>query len=106
MCKPEKIELQWAVDYLYQNIKTNNMKFIQIQHTGKGKNEILKNKKYTEFINIKQISSFSEVKPYTLLSGERVGEYAELSMNNGDRLFLTKSSQKKLLSQINKISQY
>jgi hypothetical protein len=49
----------------------------------------LKNKRQIEHINLQQISSFTAIKEFHLpFSGTLVGEYATVSMQNGDRFYI------------------
>jgi hypothetical protein len=49
----------------------------------------LKNARQIEHINLQQISSFTDIKEFHLpFSGTLVGEYATVSMQNGDRFYI------------------
>ena len=57
----------------------------------------LDNEKQVEYINLQQVSSLSDIKRFILpLSGTYKGEYAVVSMQNGDRFYIDKTEHGKL----------
>jgi hypothetical protein len=51
----------------------------------------LENQRQTESINLQQVSSLSDMKKFHLpLSGTYKGDYAVVSMQNGDRFYIDK----------------
>ena len=62
----------------------------------------LENKDQTDFINLQQVYSLSELKKFHLpLSGTYKGDYAVLSMQNGGMYFLNKKSYEDLTAEFN-----
>jgi hypothetical protein len=62
----------------------------------------LENKLQIEYINLQQVSSISEVKKLLLpLSGRYKGDYAVVSMQNGDRFYINKVEHSKIAAALN-----
>lgn len=62
----------------------------------------LENKTEVEYINVQQISSLSDVKKFLLpLSGTYKGDYAVVSMQNGDRFYINKVEHSKIAEALN-----
>jgi len=57
----------------------------------------LENKQQVEYINLQQVSSLSDIKKFHLpLSGTYKGDYAILSMQNGDRFYIDKKEHSRI----------
>lgn len=62
----------------------------------------LENKRQTEYINLQQVSSLSDIKKFHLpLSGTYKGDYATVSMQNGDRFYINKAEHSKIAEALN-----
>jgi hypothetical protein len=62
----------------------------------------LENLRQTENINLQQVSSISDMKKFHLpLSGTYKGDYAVVSMQNGDRFYIDKTEHRKLTEALN-----
>lgn len=60
-----------------------------------------KNKPQAEYINLQQISSYSNIKRFTTpLSDRYVDDYAIVSMLNGDRFYINKEEYLKLMEAV------
>ena len=58
----------------------------------------LDNQRQTENINLQQVSSLSDMKKFYLpFSGTHKGDYAIVSMQNGDRFYIDKSEHYKIM---------
>lgn len=63
----------------------------------------LEKQNQTEYINLKQVSSISDMKKFFLpLSGDYRGEYAVVSMQNGDRFYINKTEHSKIVDKLDK----
>jgi len=71
--------------------------------TGNGMCESdFKNKRQVEIINLQQIFSFTDMKKFHLpLSGIYKGDYAIVSMQNGDRFYIDQTEQENLKEVLN-----
>lgn len=66
------------------------LKFL-VKGSGMAASDFSQNSKQEELINVKQISSLSDIKAFHLpLSGTYVNDYAVVNMQNGDRFFIDK----------------
>jgi len=62
----------------------------------------LKNQRQTENINLQQVSSLSDMKKFHLpLSETYKGDYAVVSMQNGDRFYIDKTEHSKIMEALN-----
>jgi hypothetical protein len=62
----------------------------------------LENKQQVECINLQQVSSLSDIKKFLLpLSGTYKGDYAVVSMQNGDRFYINKAEHSKITEALN-----
>lgn len=62
----------------------------------------LEKQRQTENINLQQVSSLSNVKKFHLpLSGTCKGDYAIVSMQNGDRFYIDKKEHNRLSEALN-----
>lgn len=62
----------------------------------------LENKTQIEYINLQQVSSLSGIKRFLLpISGVYKGDYAVVSMQNGDRFFINKAEHSKIAEALN-----
>lgn len=62
----------------------------------------LENQCQTEYINLQQVSSLSDMKKYFLpLSGIYKGDYAVVSMQNGDKFYINKIEHSKICKVLN-----
>jgi len=62
----------------------------------------LQNKQQVEHINLQQVSSLSDMKKFLLpLSGRYNGDYAVVSMQNGDRFYINKAEHSKIADALN-----
>ncbi len=58
----------------------------------------LEGKQQVEYINLQQVSSLSDIKKFFLpLTGTYIGDYAVVSMQNGDRFYINKVEHSKML---------
>ena len=62
----------------------------------------LENQRQTENINLQQVSSLSDMNKFHLpLSGTYKGDYAVVSMQNGDRFYIDKTEHSKITEALN-----
>ena len=62
----------------------------------------LENQQQVEHINLQQVSSLSDIKKFLLpLSGTYKGDYAVVSMQNGDRFYINKAEHSKIVEALN-----
>lgn len=62
----------------------------------------LENQRQIENINLKQVSSLSDMKEFHLpLSGTYKGDYAIVSMQNGDRFYIDKTEHSRISEALN-----
>lgn len=62
----------------------------------------LENQRQSEYINLQQVSSISDMKKFHLpLSGTYKGDYAVVNMQNGDRFYIDKTEHSKLTGALN-----
>lgn len=58
----------------------------------------LENKQQVSYINLQQVSSLSDIKKFLLpLSGTYKGDYAVVSMQNGDIFYINKAEHSKIV---------
>lgn len=61
-----------------------------------------KNKRNTEYINLQQVSSLSQLMTFRLpFSGKYVGDYGILSMQNGDKFVVDKDEYQRIKQALN-----
>jgi len=62
----------------------------------------LENTQQIEYVNLQQVSSFSDIKKFNLpLSGTYKGDYAIVSMQNGDNFYIDKTEHAKISEALN-----
>ena len=90
---------------LYFVLATVNLIMYKLQYftTGNGMcASDLENKRQIENINLQQVSSLSDMKKFHLpLSGTYKGDYAVVSMQNGDRFYIDKAEHSKITETLN-----
>jgi hypothetical protein len=91
---------EWYSSYLNETLVEEMMIMYKLQYFTTG-NELcasdLENQLQTENINLQQVSSLSDIKKFHLpLSGTYKGDYAILSMQNGDRFYIDKKEHSRI----------
>lgn len=82
-----------------------NLIMYRLKYFTKGKGMCgsdLENTQQIENVNLQQVSSFSDIKKFNLpFSGTYKGDYAIVSMQNGDIFYISRTEHKKISEALN-----